>query len=139
MICERCGYENPPETRFCGKCGSPINNDFSKKECVLKHSELGIASLIIGFFSGILMVVLIILATMLHCRELTENDSPVVLCGIGLILDSMFLFLGMILGIVGLFMHRRNKLTAIIGIILNTLPFLLFIFLLLLGFLYAQK
>jgi hypothetical protein len=102
-----------------------------------KHSEFGIASLIIGIVGGIGMVVLIIIATVLHYQGKGQQDFSVALCGLGLIIDVMCLFLGGILGVVGLFIPHRRKVTAIVGLILNVAPFLLFLFLLVVGLMYG--
>ncbi len=134
MKCSECGEQNPPETRFCARCGHAMPQDAPVEvQGKLKHSEFGIASLVIGILAGAAMLVLIGLAAYLVSQGKSEQDPMMVVAGLGLILDVLLLLLGGILGVVGVFVPNRNKVTAIVGIVCNIMPSLLFLLLFIIG------
>ncbi|MCF2144782.1 MAG: zinc-ribbon domain-containing protein [Candidatus Heimdallarchaeota archaeon] len=55
IICQKCGSQNPRNTKFCGECGSPLvqqEKDSVQASTVEKGSALGVVSLvaaILGF------------------------------------------------------------------------------------------
>lgn len=117
--------------------------DYSAK----KHSGIGITSTIIGAIALIIFVISLVMiikdapgffATIdngLNADMLTEEEAtaivnkfPGLISGFLLLLGAgFFLFIGGILGIIGLFSQTRRKLFPIIGVILNGLPIILLI------------
>ncbi|MUT64428.1 hypothetical protein [Paenibacillus sp. NEAU-GSW1] len=100
----------------------------------LKHSGLGIASFVLAIISILLGVLGIILSVVFVAQLagdptsfLSETESGSIPEGAGSILAAvvlMFLgvgisFVGLILGIVGVFAKNRRKLFAIIGLVFN--------------------
>jgi len=114
---------------------------------VKKTSGLGIASLIIGVLStiGLIAMVVIIGSVVADWMYLDspplsiedfENDPNLMQLGGGIlgIMATLFLmFIGFILGIVGLFQKNRKKGFAIAGTIINGLFVVGFVLLLILG------
>lgn len=106
---------NPPQA-------SPISKNYA-----------GIASLILGSVGAVAMFILVIYAAALSAQGKGEQDFEVTMVGIGIISDALLLVMGMTLGVVGLFMTARERITATIGLIVNVFPFLAAIVLLVVG------
>lgn len=114
----------------------------------MKHSGLGIASfvmaiiaILLGVLGMILSVVFVAQAAEDPTSLLIEAESGTIPEGVGSILAAvvlMFLgvgisFIGLILGIVGIFAKNRRKVFAIIGLVVNGLITLGMLLLFLLG------
>ncbi|CAM4357067.1 hypothetical protein [Paenibacillus tarimensis] len=104
----------------------------------LKHSGLGIASFIIGIVSsiGIIAVIFSVAASigtyLLPDNTLApgfETDPAVILSSLSILAVLFLSFVGLILGIIGLVIKRRRKVFGIIGVVLNGLLLLGFLFL----------
>lgn len=111
-----------------------------------KHSGFGIASTIIGVIVLVTSIISIVIISAEFLDFATNfkvsdpsvlNDEeaihfvinyPSIISGTVLLLASVFfMFIGGILGIIGLFQQTRKKLFAIVGTLLNGIPILLFI------------
>lgn len=102
----------------------------------LKHSILGIISLIIGLFTDFALFCVIVVGTLIgeaYVDELDES-SPIFLVTGLFILGSLFMsVLGTILGIIGLLEPNRKRTFPILGILFSFLGGLFVMFLLVLG------
>jgi hypothetical protein len=103
----------------------------------LKHSGMGLASLIIGIFCSVWELVVIVIAGVLHNtpgRTAADKASQDTMVG-GLICGSLvFVLVGLGLGIASLFQRDRKKILGILGVVFNGLIILGVIGLMLLGF-----
>lgn len=143
MDCEKCGHSNPDVAEFCSYCGntmlskagSPVSISAPPK----KHSEVGIASIIIAIVAGLLALVSLIGAVILVSQGRGQSDSAMVLCGCGMLLSFPLFIIGGILGLIGLFNSERIRTTAIVGIILNVLPCLMLLLLIIIGLMKSGK
>lgn len=143
MDCEKCGHSNPDAAEFCSYCGntmlskagSPVSISVPPK----KHSEVGIASLIISVVAGLLAFVSLIGAVVLVSQGKGQSDPAMMLCGCGMLLAFPLFIIGGILGLIGLFNSNRIKTTAIVGIILNVLPCLMLLVLIIIGLMKSGK
>jgi hypothetical protein len=106
-----------------------------------RHSSLGIVSLIIGGLVGILEFIAVLIAGILettHPNEYFDENSPSpmgALIGLGICGGLVLCLVGGALGLAGVLQQRRNKLFAILGLILNAVIVCGVLFLLVLGML----
>jgi hypothetical protein len=92
----------------------------------LKHTGVGIASFIISVISGLMLIVLVIIAGVMEASSpdgLDEESTDAIIVGLGLIGFMFGALLGLVLGIVGVFQSRRKKIFAILGMLLGGLTF----------------
>ncbi|MBA3423342.1 MAG: hypothetical protein ACR2HO_07205 [Rubrobacteraceae bacterium] len=113
-----------------------------------KHSKLGVASLVIAILATVVIVVLFVIAAIIGASALGGSDpqsldpqslqgSPafagLALVGIGFLVCIVLYFVGLVLGLVGVFQRRRKRLFAIFGAVANGLAVLVIVSLLVLG------
>lgn len=113
-----------------------------------KHSKLGVTSLVIAVLATVGIVALFVIAALIGASTFGgENpqsldpqgiqNSPAfagfALVGIGFLLCVILYFVGLVLGLVGVFQRRRKRLFAILGTVANGLAVLAIISLLVLG------
>jgi len=113
---------------------------------VIKHSKLGITSFILAFVSGLIVIIGIVISTRaviglvdpsmaMDPNSLApELMGPMMIAGVVMFLGAGLSFLGLILGIIGLFMKNTKKIFAILGTILNGLPIIIVLILMVIGF-----
>ncbi|MFS0727254.1 hypothetical protein [Paenibacillus sp. 1P07SE] len=108
-----------------------------------KQSGLGIASFVIGLLA-IIAIIVLSMTTVLSLadtiqpdgtipEEVIASNSEAMLAGILLFFSILVSLVGLVLGIVSLFMKNRRKVFGIIGVVLNGLIVFGFGALLLLG------
>ena len=103
-----------------------------------KHSGIGIASFIISIISGVLIFMLVVIATIIEGSTpggMNEDSIGAIIIGL-----FVFLFLGMALvalalGIVGILQKGRKKIFAILGTVFSGVSFAVTIFIIILGLL----
>ncbi len=91
---------------------------------VIKHSGLGIASLILAIVSGLSIFAVLILAGVLQASTpgIMDEESPVVMMiGFAVIGSAGLGLIGLGLGIAGLLQSNRQKVAPVLGLILNGL------------------
>jgi hypothetical protein len=92
----------------------------------LKHSRFGIASFIIALAVGVFEFILIAIAGVLSVQaggELDENSPEAMLLGLGILGGFAMNLISLGLAIAGLCERRRNKVFAILGLVINVLLF----------------
>lgn len=123
------------------------NTTFSPPEGPQKHAGLGIASFILALAALLGVVLSLVLSVSFATqftnadpteieRALSEGDAELAtIMGVGLlIIGSIGLsFIGLILGIIGVFIKNRKKVFSIIGIVLNGLLVVGSLFLVIIG------
>ena len=111
-------YSNPYQSGYGG---------FSDREPgSLKHSGLGVASLVLGLAVGLLEFICIVIAGVLQASTPggVDENSPVAIATGLVIIGGMFLGLcGIGLGVAGLF-QQRKKLFAVLGVVVGSLVML---------------
>ncbi|WP_036718433.1 hypothetical protein, partial [Paenibacillus harenae] len=110
----------------------------------MKQSGLGIASFVLALLSVVLIIVSIVFGTM-FADQIVNSDLaladpsdpaafqqtfeelggdvlvPIMIAGLSIIAAIGISFIGLILGIIGLFSKNRRKVFGIIGVVLNGL------------------
>lgn len=105
----------------------------------VKHSGPGIASSIItlvAIFSFIAALASVITAGALEEEFIIANSEDQLgyfLGGLFILLSGVLCIIGFILGIIGLFIHNRNKLFAILGTVFSGVGLLLILVIILFG------
>ncbi|MFH1855794.1 MAG: hypothetical protein ABH836_01020 [Candidatus Omnitrophota bacterium] len=103
------------------------------KKPELKQSTLGKASTLMGMVGFIATFILVGLAAFLYRREIYEADTAVILLGLFIFADIIFLAAGAGLGLAGIFRTDRKKSLSVFGMILNLSVMAALILLLMVG------
>ena len=113
-----------------------------------KHSKMGVTSLVIAILATVAIVALFVIAALVGASAFggadpqsidpqSLQDSPaftgLALVGIGFLVCIILYFVGLVLGLVGIFQKRRKRLFAILGTVANGLAVLVVVSLLVLG------
>ncbi len=113
-----------------------------------RHSKLGVTSLAIAILATVGIVALFVIAALVGASALGGADpqtldpqsiqnSPafagLALVGIGFLVCVILYFVGLALGLVGIFQRRRKRLFAILGAVANGLAVIVVLSLLVLG------
>jgi hypothetical protein len=95
------------------------DHDFRERE--QPHSGLGIASLIVAVFSGVLLLIVVGFAAVMaeEFGDLDEDSPTVMLLGAFALGACALTLLGLGLGVGGLIQKDRNKVFAILGVLAN--------------------
>ena len=103
----------------------------------VKHSRLGITSIILAILAGLTLVGLLATAMLLamnhHGQELADDSPEMIGLGVGVMFALLIALVGGILALIGLFMTDRKRMTAVIGMIFNSLIVLAVVGLMILG------
>ncbi len=89
-----------------------------------KQSGLGIASFVLAFLAGGTIIGLIVLAGVMEAQNpggIRGNQGLAMMIGFGVLGMGAVSFLGLGLGIAGLFQPNRSRLMAILGLLFNFL------------------
>jgi hypothetical protein len=100
------------------------DDDFGRS---YKHSRFGIASVIIALCVGIFMFILIAIAGVLSMQaggELDEDSPEAMMIGLGVLAGFAMNLISLGLAIAGLCEKRRNKVFAILGLVINVVLFI---------------
>jgi hypothetical protein len=103
-----------------------------------KHSGVGIASCIISITCAFLLFMFIVMAGVMEVSTpggINEESIEAVILGMLILGVLAVTFIGLILGIIGLFQYNRKKLFAILGTAISTLALIVTGTLMLLGIL----
>ena len=92
-----------------------------------RHSPVGVVSFVLSVMSGLALFGLVVAATVMAAREqgrveaqpLDENSPQLVLIGLVFALSLFGAFVGLGLGVGGLFQNSHKRLFAILGLCLN--------------------
>ena len=113
-----------------------------------RNSKLGVTSLVIAILATVGIVALFVIAALIGASALGGSDpqnldpqsiqnSPAfagfALVGIGFLVCIIMYFVGLVLGLVGIFQRRRKRLFAVLGTVANGLDVLVVVSLLVLG------
>ena len=113
-----------------------------------RHSKLGVTSLVIAILATVGIVALFVIAALVGASAFggtnpqtldpqSIQNSPafagLALVGIGFLVCIILYFVGLVLGLVGIFQRRRKQLFAILGTVANGLAVLVVVSLLVLG------
>jgi len=94
----------------------------SNENIELKHSGLGIASLIVSIFAAVSEFTLIVAAGIMGASShggIDENEIGVMILGFFIIGGFMLALSGFILGLAGLFQKYRKKIFPALGLAFN--------------------
>jgi hypothetical protein len=103
---------------------------------VQKHSGLGIASFITSIVSGILILLLIVVAGVMEASTpggLDEESAGAFIVGLFLIAFLMAALVALGLGIGGLLQKERKNIFAILGTVFSAVSLVVTIFIMILG------
>ena len=113
-----------------------------------KHSKPGVTPLVIAILATVAIVVLFVIAALIGASIPGSGDSrsldPQSLqnspafarfaaVGLGFLVCIILYFVGLVLGLVGVFQRRKKRLYAVLGTVANGLAVLIIISLLVLG------
>ena len=113
-----------------------------------RNSKAGITSLVIAILATLGVVVLFVIAALVGASALGGTDpqnfdpqslqesgafAGFALVGMGFLVCIILYFVGLVLGLVGVFQRRRKRLYAVLGTVANGLAVLAIISLLVLG------
>ncbi len=113
-----------------------------------RNSKAGITSLVIAILATVGVVVLFVIAALIGASALGGTDpqsfdpqsfqksgafAGFALVGIGFLACIILYFIGLVLGLVGVFQRRRKRLYAVLGAVANGLAVLAIVSLLVLG------
>lgn len=113
-----------------------------------KHAGVGIASFILAALAWILVIVGFVTAlpqlmemsnganpamSEQEMTELVQQYPMIMVFGLILMISGGLTFVGLVLGVVGLFMQNRKKLFPVLGTIFNALPIVMIVFFFILG------
>ena len=99
-----------------------------------KHSGVGIGSFVISILNGVLMLILIILATVMVEDGVSEDDAEMQVVGIFFLGSMLLAVIGGVLGIITCFQKDKKKALGIIGLVLNVLTIFGVVILMAIGF-----
>lgn len=93
----------------------------------LKHSGLGISSIIVGGVGGLIVVIGIVVAGIIATNDpyASEEDPGMIMAGCGMLFGLLLNLIGLGLGIAGVCFKTRKKATGIVGLTLNGIVVLL--------------
>ncbi len=121
---------------------SPVNAEVDGLSITpVKHSGLGIASFVLAILGIILLIISFILtanaaanisASMTE-EEFVASAPGIIIASFLVLLTIGFNLIGFILGIIGLFQKQRKKLFSILGVVLNSIGFVVFVIMLIIG------
>jgi len=120
----RMSFDPYAAENFAANPYAPTRENLASAPAELKHSGVGIASFLLSIISGVMLVVLVVIAGVMQAStpEGMDEEAPeVIALGLGLIGFLFGSFLGLVLGIIGLFQNRRKKIFAILGILFGGL------------------
>ena len=106
-----------------------------------KHSGFGIASFAVGVVMAVVEMFAFIVATVLtsSARSLSTSGNPgLIIVGVFILGGIVFLLIGIMLGIAGLFQRDRKKSFPILGILVNLLVILAVVGIQLIGYVMSQ-
>ena len=92
-----------------------------------KHSGIGIASFVMSLVFGLGMLVIMVIAAMMEASTpggMNQESPEAMAVGLAVIGCLLMVAIGGILGVVGVLQKDRNKLFAILGLVLNGLVLL---------------
>ncbi len=90
----------------------------------LRHSGLGIASFVLAMISGMGVVVMIGVATYFAATlgdQFNEQSTAAILVGLGIFAGIGAAAIGAALGLAGLVQPQRNKVFAVLGLVINVM------------------
>jgi len=93
----------------------------------VRHSGLGIASFVVSCVSGLLILILLVVAGVVEMSTpdgMTEESPIAIAIGLLLFLFVFLTLIGLGLGIAGLFQSERKKVFAVLGTIFGGLTLL---------------
>lgn len=114
---------------------NPYDSTYDNQPPML-HSGLGIASFatsLLGWFTGFAVIVASVTMFNEDIDALPDEDSGLILVGLGAIGSAGLIFVSMFLGIAALFQADRKKMFAILGLVFGGMASLAFVGLLILG------
>ena len=124
-------YGDPPRRRSRYGYEDDFDDDpyrrrsrYDEDDRPLKHSRFGIASFILALVAGVFEFILIAIAGVLSAQagsELDENSPEAMLIGLGVLGGFAVNLISLGLAIAGLCERRRNKVFAILGLVINIL------------------
>jgi hypothetical protein len=88
----------------------------------LKHSGLGIASLVISIIAALIVFVLVVMAGVMTARaggQMDEESPEAVVLGCSILAGCLLYLVGMGLAIGGLCQRNRHKVFPVLGLVLN--------------------
>lgn len=94
------------------------------KPAEFKHGGLGIASFILSLISGVMLLILVVIAGVMESSSpdgLDEESNEAIVLSLSLIGFLFGSFVAALLGFIGLFQSRRKKLFAIMGMLFGGL------------------
>ena len=84
-----------------------------------KHSGLGIISTIMGVIGFVVTFILIALAAFIHRKGVSEDSLVLVIVGLFIFADIIFLAAGSAIGLAGLFNPYRKRVLCLFGTLFN--------------------
>jgi hypothetical protein len=97
---------------------SGCRSDTAKKSYV-RHSGLGIISSIMGIVGFFVTFILVAMAAFLYRQGIDETSAAIVLLGLFIFADIIFLASGMAIGLAGFFNPYRKRLFCVLGVLFN--------------------
>lgn len=85
----------------------------------LKHSRLGIISSAMGVIGFFITFILVMLAGILSRKEACQDSIIMVVLGLFIFADIIFLAAGMAIGLAGFFNAYKKKTLCVFGMIFN--------------------
>lgn len=99
----------------------PFDDDDDYEYSEPRHSGFGIASFVTALAAGLLVLVVFGIAGVIGARngDIDEKSPEAVLLGLAVIGGLLVAMLGIGLGIAGVCQHRRKKVFAVLGLVIN--------------------
>lgn len=113
---------------------------FIPEQQPLKHSGFGIASFLISIITGLIVFLLLVMATIMAAQtggEIDEESPGAIILGLSIIGAGFLYILGIGLAIGGLFQQNRYKVFSILGLVINIFSILGIAGLILIGLLFS--
>jgi hypothetical protein len=104
-----------------------------KQEEVLRHTGVGITSLVISILSVIIMLTAIILCVLGAANRTDPKNLLLMLGGFTVFLTIFVQLIGMVLGIVGLFQKGIKKILPILGLVISGAGLIVIVSILIIG------
>lgn len=84
-----------------------------------KHSRLGVASAVMSLAGFLITVLLLISAAFLYRKGASEDSAGMILTGVFIFVDVIFLAAGAAVGLAGLFNPSRRRILCLLGVLFN--------------------